>query len=555
MGGREVGGLANQLAAHMGFDKDSLDRVGRFWDAPRMAVREGLKAVDLFHAIDAGKVKAVWIMGTNPAVSLPEADLVRRALAKCPVVVVSDCVGKTETQVFAHIRLPALAWGEKNGTVTNSERTISRLRPFMEPLAEARADWWAVARVGQELGWKDAFAWSGPGEVFKEYASLTAFENDGARDLDLGFALAADYDTLDPVQWGERRHFADGRFFTPDGKANLVPVSPRPMADAVDRFYPLRLNSGRYRDQWHTMTRTGLSARLSGHRPEPLVDMHPEDAAAALLKDGALARVESRFGTYVAKVRVTEDQRRGDVFVPMHWNDRFAAHAVSGRLFGRAVDPVSGQPASKAGAVRVAPYRVNWSGLLIARDAPRPDGVEWWVRHRAAAQGRQDSGDVIELAGTNDASRRILVDHLSSVFGEDRMEVVDPARKTARFAWLKGNRLIAALYLSPEPPEVLRGWLLGLLDEDALQSPVQRLSVLAGSAPGAAQDQGPVVCACFGVGLQTIKSAIIEQKLSNVEEIGAALKAGTGCGSCVPELKTLLSLNAPTAPMCAKAIA
>ncbi|HTH15444.1 MAG TPA: molybdopterin-dependent oxidoreductase, partial [Magnetospirillum sp.] len=174
MGGCEVGGLANQLAAHMGFDADSVDRVRRFWSAPRMATREGLKAVELFRAIDAGKIKAVWIIGTNPAVSLPEADLVRRALNNCPVVIVSDCVADTDTLRLAHIKLPSLAWGEKDGTVTNSERMISRQRPFLAALGKARGDWWQVAEVARAMGFRHGFGWAGADEVFAEHAALTA---------------------------------------------------------------------------------------------------------------------------------------------------------------------------------------------------------------------------------------------------------------------------------------------------------------------------------------------------------------------------------------------
>ncbi|MBC7800239.1 MAG: molybdopterin-dependent oxidoreductase, partial [Gemmatimonadaceae bacterium] len=188
MGGREVGGLANQLAAHMRFTPADLDRVRRFWDAPNLATAPGLKAVDLFDAVADGRVRAIWIMATNPADSMPRAGGVRAALDACPFVVVSDC-WPTDTTAHAHVVLPAAGWGEKDGTVTNSERCISRQRPFRAPPGEARADWWMLAELGRRLGWAEQFAWTGPAAVWREHAALSAFENDGARVFDIG-ALA-----------------------------------------------------------------------------------------------------------------------------------------------------------------------------------------------------------------------------------------------------------------------------------------------------------------------------------------------------------------------------
>lgn len=185
MGGREVGGLANQLAAHMHFEPEDLSRVARFWGTERLAQTPGLMAVELFDAIARGEVKAVWIMGTNPAVSLPDSHAVCQALAGCPLVIVSEVMNDTDTGRFAHIRLPALGWGEKDGTVTNSERRISRQRAFLPAPGEAKPDWWIVAQVAKQLGYGDAFAWQHPHEIFCEHAALTAFENDGARALNL----------------------------------------------------------------------------------------------------------------------------------------------------------------------------------------------------------------------------------------------------------------------------------------------------------------------------------------------------------------------------------
>lgn len=532
MGGREVGGLANQLAAHMGFDKDSVDRVRRFWDAPRMAAKEGLKALDLFRAVDAGKVKAIWIMATNPAVSLPEADLVRRALAKCPVVIVSDCVADTDTLRYAHIKLPAHAWGEKSGTVTNSDRTVSRQAPFLAPAGEARPDWWAVAQVAQALGFGHAFGWKGPADIFREYARLTGFENDGARDLDLTEALSLDYDRFRPFQWGGKRFFGDGRFYTADGRAVMVPVGYRAPKESPVAAYPLRLNTGRYRDHWHTLTRTALAPRLSGHRAEALLDLHPDDARRAGLDDGALAVIRSRLGQVVARARVTADQKPGQVFLPMHWNDCFTAQGLVGRLIPGHADPVSGQPESKHVPVKVSRFATAWGAALVADDAPAVT-APWWNRHRLGG------AQITEMEGDEASQTNVLVDSLDRHYGGQRLEVVDKARGVARYAWIQDGRLRAALFVAPERPETARSWVAELIGK-SLDSAADRAAILAGTAPGGGGDQGPIVCACFSVGLRAIQALVASGKAASVAEIGQALRAGTGCGSCVPELKALL---------------
>jgi len=299
MGGREVGGLANQLAAHMGFaDPADADRVRRFWQSPRIATRPGRKAVELFDAVLDGSIKALWIVSTNPAASMPRAERVRAALSQCPFVAVSDCWA-TDTTRFADVELPAAAWGEKNGTVTNSERCISRQRAFRPPPGEARADWWMLTEVARRMGWEAGFAYREPADIFREHADLSAYENAGAsrRIFDIG-ALAElsdeEYERLPPVYWplprgtaepwsSAKRLFGAGRgFATPTGRARFVPTLYRPPAVAADERWPLILNTGRVRDQWHTMTRTGSTvapSRLSTRARSP--SARPSRAASA----------------------------------------------------------------------------------------------------------------------------------------------------------------------------------------------------------------------------------------------------------------------------------
>ena len=269
MGGREVGGLANQLAAHMGFTPPDIDRVRRFWKAPRIATHEGLKAVQMFEAIARGEIKALWVMGTNPAVSLPDADAARAALKKLELFVVSENVRSNDTvNAGAHVLLPAQAWGEKSGTVTNSERRISRQRAFLEPAGEAKPDWWIVSEMAKRLGFGAAFDFKSAADVFREHAALSAFENTGGRDFDIGALKSLSdeaFDALAPVQWPtridssqpQRRFFADGGFFTNDFKARFVAPEIPALRSVTTAARPLRLNTGRIRDQWHTMTRSG----------------------------------------------------------------------------------------------------------------------------------------------------------------------------------------------------------------------------------------------------------------------------------------------------------
>ena len=293
MGGREVGALSNTLAAHMDFTPADIDRVGRFWRAPRMATRPGLKAVDLFDAVARGEIKAVWIMATNPVASLPNADAVRAALKACDLSIVSEAVRASDTVDACRIRLPALAWGEKDGTVTNSERGISRQRPFLPPPGEARPDWWIIAEVARRLGFGEAFAWQGAADIFREHAALSAFENDGTRDFDIGaYAGLDDRGLRDAGAVRLAGAAAAARAagaslpkaasFIADRRARFVAVAPRAARACADGERPLLLNTGRVRDQWHTMTRTGKSARLAGHRPEPTIELHRIDAAARI---------------------------------------------------------------------------------------------------------------------------------------------------------------------------------------------------------------------------------------------------------------------------------
>jgi len=541
MGGREVGALANQLAAHMDFSPPDLDRVRRFWQAPSLASKPGLKAVDLFHAVERGEIKAVWVMATNPVVSLPDADQVRRALASAELVVVSDCVRNSDTVDAAHIRLPVLAWGEKDGTVTNSERRISRQRPFLPAPGEAKPEWWVLSEVARRLGHGTAFAYGGAADVFREHAALSGFENDGLRDFDISGLEGASFDAIAPVQWPMRvgraggRFFAEGGFYTADGKARFVAVRSRAPAESTDATFPLRLNTGRMRDQWHTMTRTGRSPRLSAHAPEPAVEVHPRDATAAGLTDGALAQVDSRWGKTVMRVRVTDTLRPGEIFAPMHWTAQFAAQGRVNAAVNPAVDAASGQPELKHTPARIAPWTPRWYGFLLSRERILPE-TAYWVLSIGENHWRCEIADTT----TMEHAARSLGARLDAT--AERLQLIDRATGTFRAAWVAEGRLAACLFLGASPTLPPRAWLAKLFAQAELAT-ADRAALLAGRAPSGSIDTSPMICACHAVSQAAIRGAI-NSGAASAEAVGAATRAGTNCGSCLPEIRKLLAATA-----------
>lgn len=524
MGGREVGGLANMLACHLGFSEAERADVAAFWNTDRLCAGPGAKAVDMFRAIHDGRIKFLWVMATNPAVSMPDAGFVRQALAKCPTVVVSDVMADTDTGRFAHIRLPALAWGEKDGTVTNSERRVSRQRPLFPPPGEARADWAIICDVAGRLGWRDAFAFASPADAFREFAAMTGLAVWHGKLLDLTAQSTIsdrEYAAMEPFQWGGELPLA-ARFPAPGGKARLVSVeAPSKLRDPA---FPLRLNTGRYRDQWHTMTRTGQSPTLSRHRAEPLLEVHPEDAAENGLTDRGFARVVTSQGEAVFRVAFANGQRRGDVFVPMHWTDVMAGEGRCNVLPGQATDPVSGQPGFKDTAARLEAVTPEWRAFLVTRDAPAVDGLLYWTRARVAG------GWLYELAGNGNIDAEALLPE-----GE-RLEVADRTRGMRRIAIRdEHGTLVAGLYLTRSGQLPSRDWVAAQLGQ-ADASPVELLAARP-SVPGV--DCGPIVCVCFGVGEKTITEAACAGA-ATVEAIGKSCSAGTNCGSCRPVIARLL---------------
>ncbi|MBR2513836.1 MAG: molybdopterin-dependent oxidoreductase, partial [Halomonas sp.] len=562
MGGREVGGLANQLAAHMDYHTPgALDLVSRFWTTesliPCLPDSPGYKAVELFEAIERGEIKALWVMATNPAISLPDAARVRAALEKCPLVIVSECAAHTDLLPYADIVLPASGWSEKDGTVTNSERRISRQRGMLPPPGEARHDWWILCEVAKRLGFAEAFNYAHPWEIFDEHAKLSGFENGSVpgspkRLFDISglIGLGRDgYDALAPIQWpvnaaaphGTARLFDDGQFVTANGRAKLLAIQPQGPEQALSGAYPLRLNTGRIRDQWHTMTRTARAPRLMNHRAEPFMEVHPDDALTAGVVDQGLGVLTASKGEFRARVRVSNAQRRGEVFVPIHWTDCFSRQARSSALIDGITDPLSGQPESKHGAVALAPLATDWQATLLVADGVT-ESTPWctsayWTRIPMHGCQRW------QLANTQSVNDW-LAQLKTWLPGEVSVVSQDSSNGRLRAACVESGQL--RWWLMVGPPKELPGlaWLEARFNEAAL-SDAHRRRLLAGCDDGAA-DTGPVVCSCHQVGQTTIVNAIREGDTS-VEALGARIACGTQCGSCIPELKSLIEEERPNA--------
>lgn len=430
MGGREVGGLANTLAAHFEFgDAKSHQTVSDFWQTDNLATKPGLKAVELFDDMLEDKIKAVWIMATNPVVSLPDSARVKAALENCPFVVVSDCIADTETTRLADVVLPAQGWSEKSGTVTNSERRISRQRRILPSPGEAKPDWWMIKEVAQKMGHQHAFDYRHEGQIFEEYCQMTSLDNANGKLRDLcliGLTNLDDkgYSELKPQQWPvlklqqdivNLRMFTNGEFFTASGKAQFVAVEHSLPLTTTSPDYPLIMNSGRVRDQWHTMSRTGLASSLGEHTPEPFLAIHPETAkkfgfATSTNQTNQVVKVKSVQGESQARLVLTQEMRKEQVFMPIHWNGTTAKNSKPCDLILPNTDSNSGQPEFKHTPVMIEPCDYRSEAVLISDSVVDCDEFDYWVRQKVEggflyriSSSKNPMELVIQLANTLDA--------------------------------------------------------------------------------------------------------------------------------------------------------
>ena len=544
MGGREVGALANQLAAHMDFAEPEIDKVRRFWNTNSLPTKPGLKAVDMFDAIAVGQVKAVWILGTNPVASMPDAGRVAAALKRCGLVVISDCHRHTDTAAFGNVLLPALGWSEKSGTVTNSQRTISRQRAFVDPPPNARADWWIISQVARLMGYDDLFPYQCEADIFREHAALSGFENNGERAFDISYLANLsnrEYDALIPLQWPcpskspdknhPRRVFDDGYFYTANRRARLVPVIPKGSAIATDQAYPLKLNTGRTRDQWHTMTRTGVP-RLLDHDKEPALKIHPLDACQFQVTQGDFVNLISRQGECLLPVMISNEVQPGSVFASIHWNSQFSTSGPIGNLVNACVDPVSGQPELKHTPVRITPAKLNWSAVILTRNKIMPK------RRIAPYQLTVPSRNchVIRLAAENEPDNYSAWVRQFKDSECQSLELNDKQADVHRLVQINLGQLQTVIYVGDKQTLQAVHWIDDLFAKDSLSSSDQQRLLSA----QAIDPSGQIVCACFRVDRNTLQKGISEDRLETTQAIGKNLRAGTNCGSCLPELKKMI---------------
>lgn len=546
MGGREVGGLSNQLAAHMDIENpEHRSTVQRFWQSPTICEKPGYKAVDLFDAIDSGKVKAVWIMATNPVVSLPNRAKVTRALEKCEFVVVSDCVENNDTLAFANVKLPATPWLEKNGTVTNSERRISRQTNAIAPNGQAMHDWQIMANVAQAMGFS-GFNFNSVDEVFCESAALSGFENNGKRVFDIS-ALAhltpKQYNRLKPTQWpitndypeGKKRVFSDGKFSTASGKAIFFPITPREPTQKLSTEFPYRLNSGRLRDQWHTMSRTGKASKLTAHTDKCYLYIHPQNAESLQISDNDLIEVSSKNGQSIVHAKLDKNQGLNEVFMPIHWNQQFASSANVSDLYDDVTDPLSGQPESKHGAVALSKAEFSqFAQLHISEDFI----VQTQLNNDFWTKARTQYGSSFQFANKEDEADPLLwCQTISQISGEWMQYTQDNANY---IVCLQDGKLVFLCYLNASWPAIESAWLEHVFSLEAIEmSDIQSLLLGTSSEEFA---KGKQICSCYNVGEKDIISAI-KDGCHSVDQLGETLKCGTNCGSCKTELSVLLKEN------------
>ncbi len=557
MGGREVGGMANLLSAHRDLaNPEHRAEVARLWGVDSVPEQPGKTAVEMFEAVRRGEIKALWIACTNPAQSMPNQALIHEALQAAEFVVVQEAFSDTETVQYADLLLPAATWGECEGTVTNSERCITKVRAAVPPPGEARPDCQAVVefawRLGDRLGrdGRRLFPYTCPEDVFNEHRETTR-----GRDLDI---TGLSYALLDagPQQWpfpagaalGKPRLYADGVFPTPSGRARFYDAPYRPVAEPIDARYPLHLNTGRLRDQWHGMSRTGLVARLYSHVEEPVLSMNSQDMERRQLHDGDLVRVKSRRGSLVIKVQASAEMRGGQGFIPMHWGGRFMAGLGVNALTLDAFDPVSRQPELKHAAVQVEkadlPYRraimLRGDGATLLRLAQPFLGRFDYAT--ASLTGRGNTVLVFQAASVGPLPES-LVQEMDAAFGLDDPLLTMNYQDARRGIWKKvrvEDGVITGARLSGET--VAQDWLKDLIAEGASAMEVRSWLLAPVALPPAGKTgRGHIVCNCLNVAEPDIIAAIAAG--ADLAALQATLKCGTECGSCVPELKRLIASN------------
>jgi len=581
MGGREVGGLANLLSAHRDLANPAhRAEVAALWGVPSVPEAPGKTAVEMFQAAADGAIKALWIACTNPAQSMPDQATVRQALARAELVVVQEAFATTATCRYADLLLPATTWGEKVGTVTNSERRISRVRAAVPAPGETRHDWQIVVDFAQRL---EAMG-VGPGKPQFDYVSAESIWNEHrestrGRDLDI---TGMSYDLLDaqgPQQWpmregqtsGQARLYADGIFPTADGKAKFANTVYKPVAEPREARYPFSLNTGRLRDQWHGMSRTGTLGRLFGHVAEPSIEMNPQDMERRQLINGDLVHVTSKRGSIVVPVLASTTLQPQQTFMAMHWGEEFLSGRSStgeplagvNALTTPAFCPSSKQPEFKHAAIKVLKAELPWSLLGVAwlpadQSLAARERLKALMARFAFASctpfGRERSGVLFRGADYSAPEDAVLaeIESLLGLGGPDVLRYADTKRGQRRAIQLlgadtAGNRQLNAFVLAGDTSA--QAWIKTLLQDELPAQAYGRLLLLPSARPPVAvQARGKQICTCFNVTESAISDKLAtctgneDQRLGQLQ---AALQCGTNCGSCLPEVKRMVRFSIP----------
>lgn len=473
MGGREVGGLSNMLPAHKNLlNPAHRQEVADFWGVPAINEKPGFTATEMFDQLLSGKMKAVWIICTNPIVSLPDARNAEAALRNARFVVVQDISNKTESLPYADLVLPAAAYMEKEGVMTNSDRRISYLSKVMEPPGEALPDVEILCRFAEKMGWKDSFNYANNAEIFEEYTRITKDTN-----IDISGLTYEDLKARRSVQWpvptpghpGTPRLFTDFKFYTPTKLANIISCDSHNNSEKIDEDFPLILTTGRIRDQWHTMTRTGKVRKLNKHISKPFLEIHPEDAFARGIKQDDVVTIESRRGDVRVTAVLTEDIKKGVVFLPMHWGKLLSTDLTrANNITNNLVDPISKEPDFKFTAVQVIKYVKPKENIIIVGAGAA--ACQFIKRHREL--GSEDTLTVFSAENYHFYNRVLLPEYVSKHKHWENLE------KLRKAEWLElGVNLIAKKVSKLNTEEKT------IVDESGQAYKYDRLVVATGSRP------------------------------------------------------------------------
>ncbi|HWU33726.1 MAG TPA: molybdopterin-dependent oxidoreductase [Methylovorus sp.] len=567
MGGREVGGMANLLSAHRDLQNPQhRAEVATLWGIDDVPAAPGKTAVEMFDALKSGEIKAIWIACTNPAHSMPDLNQVRAALDNAELVVLQDAYGNTDTNIYADVVLPATSWGEKEGTVTNSERRITHITPAVAKPGAARHDWEIVVdfaqRLEQRLGKAGTlFDYPTPERIFNEHRESTR-----GRDLDITGLSYALLDTRGPQQWpfiekvstGLPRLYSDGIFPKPDGRAQFHIAHYKPTADKTDARQPLHLLTGRLRDQWHGMSRTGTVAQLFNHVDEPVISLNQNDMERRGIKPGDLVKVSNKRGSLTLRAQPSDEIQPAQSFIPMHWGSQFMKGLGCNALMPSAFDPTSRQPELKHTAVKLEKIDLPWQMTVMrnCQDMQLLEQIRQLLPHFDYAScglyGR-GNGMVVLQAAHHAAPDSAVIDALDQLLGMTEgapmLNYQDARRGISKRILVEpdpasGSQQVTGVRLIGET--LAAEWLREIMTEGQFSDALRRWALAPLSAPPTGQrSRGKIVCNCLNVAENEIIDTI--QMGADFITLQNKLKCGTQCGSCVPELKKLVQLHGRTA--------